>query len=63
MIDREYGKFALICDVCGEEVNGFETFEDALDYAQNEGWESDIGKRLDLAEGYIDICPRCEERK
>lgn len=59
MIVKEYGKFILICDICGEEVDGFETFYYALDYTQDEGWESKIGERLDLSEGYIDICPIC----
>ncbi|MCM8710517.1 hypothetical protein M2651_05690 [Clostridium sp. SYSU_GA19001] len=62
MIDREYRKFILICDMCGEEVNGFKTFEDALEYGRPNGWESDIGERLDLTTGYIDICPRCGGR-
>ena len=32
MIDREYGKFVLVCDICGKEIDGFDTFDDALDY-------------------------------
>lgn len=53
---------SLTCDICGEEIDGFDTFDDALDYSREEGWESDIGETLDLTEDYIDICPRCVEK-
>lgn len=61
MIDNEYGKYVLVCDVCGEEVNGFESFDDALDYVQEEGWGSEKGLQLNLEYGYIDICPDCQK--
>lgn len=59
MIAMEYGKFTLICDVCGEEVQGFDTFDDALDYKTEEGWRSKQGEQLDLKEGWVDVCPSC----
>lgn len=61
MIDMEYGKFVLVCDICGEEIDGFETFQDALDYKESEGWESKRGERLDLKDGWIDVCPKCQK--
>lgn len=61
MIDREYQEYFLVCDICGEEVNGFEDFEDALDYKENEGWESKPGEQLDLKYGWVDVCPKCQK--
>ena len=61
MTDREYGKFVLVCDICGEEIDGFDTFDDALDYSREEGWESKCGERLDLQYGWIDVCPKCQK--
>jgi len=61
MIDREYGKYFLACDICGEEIAGFETFQDALDYKISEGWESKCGEQLDLQYGWIDVCPNCQK--
>ena len=63
MIDREYGKYFIACDICGEEKTGFDTWEDTLDYAENSGWKTDRGETLDLVEnGWIDICPDCVSR-
>ena len=62
MIDSEYGKYFLACDICGEEITGFETFQDALDYKISEGWGSKRGEQLDLKDGWIDVCPNCQNR-
>lgn len=59
----EYGKYVLICDVCGEEVTGFDCFDDALDYLENNDWDCKHGTQLNLVEGYIDICPNCQKVK
>ena len=62
MIDKEYGEYILVCDICGEEVTGFDTFDRALDYKDKEGWKSRRGEQLDLKDGFVDICPACIER-
>lgn len=62
MITKEYGKFVLVCDICGEEVGDFDTFDDALDYSRDEVWKSDRGEQLNLEDGWIDICPICGGR-
>lgn len=61
MIDREYGKYVLVCDVCGEEVTGFNSFDDALEYKNDEGWQSEHGEQLDLKDGWVDLCPKCQK--
>ena len=62
MIDMEYGKFFLACDICGEEKQGFESFDDAVDYQKDNEWKADKGETLELEYGIIDICPDCQER-
>jgi len=55
MIDKEYGKFRLICDFCDNSApNYFGAFDDAVSYKKTNGWLSrrDDGKLLD-------ICPEC----
>ena len=61
MIDSEYGKYFLACDICGEEITGFETFQDVLDYKESEGWGSKRGEQLDSQDGWIDVCPNCQK--
>lgn len=54
MIEKEYGKYNLICDICYETVYGLETWQDVLDTKRELEWKTKIidGKR-------IDICPDC----
>jgi len=61
MMDREYSKFVLVCDVCGEEVGPFESVEDVLDYKSAESWRTKMGQDLRLQEGWIDLCPECSK--
>lgn len=61
MIEREYKEYVLVCDICGEEVTGFESFEDALDHKSEDGWQSKRGEQLNLVHGWIDICPKCQK--
>ena len=63
MITNEYNKFILVCDICGEEIDGFDTFDEALGYKDSEGWRSERGQQLDLKDGWIDICPICGGRE
>ena len=55
MIEQEYGKFSLVCSICNTTyIPGFETFQDAVDYAKENGWkiEKENGQ-------WEDICPEC----
>lgn len=56
MIDREYDRFVLICDMCGNGAGKtFFEFEDALNHARLAGWQLQWGK------GYWqNICPECQ---
>lgn len=56
MIDGDVTKgYWLVCDICGEEFD-FETFLDAVDYKDQNGWISEKYKGE-----WQDICPECQE--
>lgn len=55
MIEKEYGKYNLECDICGRYIPKFDTFQDALDYAQDMGWT----KKKENGE-WINICEDCQ---
>lgn len=57
MIDKHFGDFIILCDICNEESEeSFDTFQDALDAKKELGWYSE--KR---SKGWFDICPNCKE--
>lgn len=57
MIDKQSGRYHLICDICGEEAEeGFDDFYEAVEYKKTEGWKSQ--KRNGQWE---DVCPDCQE--
>ena len=54
MIDKEYGKFILGCDICNHEVKFFDSFDEARDYTRDNGWV--ISKK----DGeWLNVCPSC----
>ena len=54
-IMRMYGAYRLNCDVCGREAEDeLESFNDALDYKEHNGWKSQ--KR---GWEWWDVCPEC----
>jgi hypothetical protein len=57
MILKEYGKYTLICDICGAGTHDeFDSFQDAIDAKEDNGWKS---KRVEGE--WMDICPDCIE--
>ena len=55
MIERNGGEFELICDHCEDSVDGFDEFDDAVQYKKNNGWKnikSDSGQ-------WFELCPVC----
>lgn len=57
MIGKEYGKFRLLCDVCGNIVEEeFDTFQDALDFARLNRWRLQWRKG-----GWENVCPTCRK--
>jgi len=58
MISKEYGKYTLICDICGAGMDeDFDSFQDAIDVREDIGWKS---KRVEGE--WVDICPDCIEK-
>lgn len=37
MIEKLYGKYVVICNICGEEMEEFDTWQDAADWENTEG--------------------------
>lgn len=63
MIYKEYGKYNLLCDVCGEPHTDspFDNFYDAVDAAAISGWESKLLTKGSVKE-WINTCPTCLSR-
>ena len=62
MIDKNYGAYVLICDICGNEADqSFDTFDNAIDAKNELGWRSERGEQLDLKDGWVDLCPDCQQ--
>lgn len=52
---KEYGKYTLICDICGEgSEEEYENFQAAKDAGKNIGWKT---RKIDGE--WADICPDC----
>jgi len=59
MIDKQYGKYHLICEICGEEAEEcFDSFGEVVEYKKYNGWISQ------KTEGrWQEICPSCKRSK
>ncbi len=57
MIDKQSGRYHLVCDICGEEAEeDFDNFYEAVEYKKTGGWKSQ--KRN---EEWEDVCADCQE--
>lgn len=56
MISKEYNEFKLYCDMCGECVTGFNSFEDAIAFKRKEGWAT-----VKIGDDWENYCPICSE--
>lgn len=56
MLDMEYGNYFVVCDGCHEVLDGFESFDEAVEGIKDEGWSTN-------KEGvvYEHYCPACQE--
>ena len=54
MIDKIYGKFHIICDGCGEELDPSDTFDEAKDQLDDEGWDT-----KNVGGDWVNLCPNC----
>lgn len=48
--------YELICDICGYMVTGFDDFDEAKEYAEDNKWSREF--TLGVWENY---CPECQE--
>lgn len=56
MITRDNNGYKLVCDSCGYEVTGFDTFQEAVDYKKENDWKS---KKCE--DEWEDNCTNCRE--
>lgn len=58
MIDKHFGDYTLVCDICNEEAEEYwDTFQDAVDGRQELGWK----RQIRAGEwDWQDICPECQ---
>ena len=56
MIYSEHGAHFPMCDTCGEELQNYDDFYDAVDAKKAAGWKSVKEKW-----GWHDYCPTCYE--
>lgn len=57
MIAKSSYGYKLVCDSCGYEVDGFDCFQEAVDYKKENGWKS---KKVGEDE-WEDNCTNCKE--
>lgn len=58
MIEKIYGFYHLVCDICGQEARiNFAEFDSAVKFKKDEGWKS----RREGAR-WCDVCPDCQGR-
>lgn len=58
-IEREYGKFIVVCDLCGITDDGmvYDTFDDAVKCKKANDFKS-----KNICGEWYDICPDCEQK-
>lgn len=56
MIDKQYGKFMLVCDNCGQLLAGYETHVHAVKALKDLGWEINFNADTNT---WFDCCPDC----
>jgi len=54
-IEKDFGKFYAVCDVCGETLPPEYEYSEAIEAMAAEGWTS---KRV--AGGWHNVCPDCQ---
>ena len=55
-IEKEYGKYIAVCDMCGDTLPAEDTYNDAIRAIKEAGWST---KNADGE--WINTCSTCEE--
>ena len=56
IIENYKDRYHLICDICGDTATGLDDFDEAVEYAKENGWKTE--KYNGAWENY---CPECQE--
>ena len=59
-IEKEYGKFIPTCDGCGETLDKCDSFDEAREAMEDEGWARKLLQNGATKE-WINLCPTCQE--
>lgn len=59
MINKEYGKYYGICDICGDETDKFDDWQECRDNMQDNGWSLKYDSEINEWEH---ICAECREQ-
>lgn len=54
MLDKLYGKFYASCDMCGEELDPTDTFDEATNQLYSKNW-----KTIKEETEWVNLCPDC----
>lgn len=56
MIDKHFGDYILVCDICAEEAEEcFDTFDEAVEGKKKLNWVSEK-----TSKGWHDVCVDCQ---
>ena len=58
MIEKEYGKYIGVCDICGEVTPIFDTWTECREYIRD-NWKTSKNKKTDEWEN---ICSECNRK-
>lgn len=61
-IEREYGKFIPTCDGCGETLEPCDSFDEAKEAMEAEGWSKKLLQNGNTKE-WINFCPTCQKEE
>lgn len=59
-IEKEYGKFVPTCDGCGETLDPCDSFDEAKESMEAEGWSKKLLQKGSTKE-WVNMCPACQE--
>lgn len=57
MIEKQYDKFILVCDVCGKEIE-CDSFNEAIEYKEERDWNA-----VKIKGEWFDVCSICKDIK
>lgn len=60
MIDKTKGYYTIVCDICGETSEKFDTWEEAKDAKKKLGYKTTL-YRTETEDIWQDLCQDCQD--